>query len=119
MAILADDSITEFVIDDRLNRRRTISRGAAVVLRRGRTGAGPNLAIGLIDVTPQGLGVLLIAPLAFGDEVEVELSSPGVDKPLKMAGEVRWGMAVGDGTFRAGIQLGRRLTQVDIANLTG
>ena len=88
-------------------------------MRRGRTGVGPNLAIGLIDVTPEGLGVLLIAPLAFGDEVEVELSSPGIDKPLKVAGEVRWSMAVGDGTFRAGIMLCRRLTPVDIANLTG
>ena len=94
-------------------------RGAALVLRRGFTGVGPNLAIGLVDVNPDGLGVQLNAPLTYGDEVEIELSSPGIGKPLRAVGEVRWSMAVGDGTFRAGIKLRRRLTPADIANLTG
>ena len=53
-----------------------ISRAAALVLRRGFTGVGPNLAIGLVDVNPDGLGVQLNAPLTYGDEVEIELSSP-------------------------------------------
>lgn len=119
MPILTADTISEFVLDDRLGRRRAITREAALVLRRGFTGLGPNLAIGLVDVNPDGLGVQLNAPMNFGDEVEVELTSPGVGKPLKLAGEVRWNMAVGDGTFRAGIKLRRRLTQADIANLTG
>jgi hypothetical protein len=119
MALLQTDTISEYVLDDRYNRRRTITSGAAIVLRRGLTGTGPDLAIGLVDVNPDGIGVLLNASVIFGDEVEVELTSHSLTKPLKVAGEVRWSMAVGDGTYRAGIKLGRRLTPTDIANLIG
>jgi hypothetical protein len=119
MAILTADTISEFVLDDRHNRRRAIARGVALVLRRGHTSLGPNLAISLVDANPDGLGVELNAPLNFGDVVEVELTAPGLSKPLKLVADVRWCMAVGDGTFRAGVKLRRRLTQVDIANLIG
>jgi hypothetical protein len=119
MGILAADSISEFLVDDRYSRRRAITHEVALVVRRGHTGVGPNLAISLVDANPDGLGLELNAPVTFGDVVEVEFTPPGASKPLKLVADVRWCMAAGDGTFRAGIKLRRRLTPTDIANLTG
>jgi hypothetical protein len=81
-------------------------------------GLGPNLAVALIDISEDGLGVRLKASLAAGDEVSVELSAPGVRKSLKMVGDIRWCREVGDGTFAAGVRLRRRLTYAQLNDMT-
>jgi hypothetical protein len=71
----------------------------------------------LIDASEDGLGVRLKVALAPGDEVEVELSPPGVRKSFKRLGEIRWCREVGDGTFVAGMKLHKRLAFQELNEL--
>ena len=118
MSNLSADIVAGPQLDRRLGRRRTIKKQIRVALRRGPTALGPNLAIALIDVSRDGLGVHLAVSLDFGDEVRIELASPEVGKPLELVGAVRWCMAVGDGTFRAGVHLRGQLADSDLTSLT-
>lgn len=77
-------------------------------------GLGPDLALFLIDVSEDGIGVRLKCPLATLDEVEVELLAPGFRKPVKRQGNVRWCRGLEDGTFLAGINLHKRLAYAEV-----
>src|SRR5947208_5070889 len=52
-------------------------RHLGVVVRRGATGLGPNLAVGVVDVTEDRLKVRLTAPVSVGQDVDVKLTPPG------------------------------------------
>jgi hypothetical protein len=101
----------------RISRRRPVTRRVGVILRKGALGLGPNLALNLIDVSEDGLGVRIKSALAAGDEVEVELSPPGVRKPYKRVGEVRWCRKADDETFLIGVRLQKRLTFTELNEL--
>jgi hypothetical protein len=102
----------------RLDRRRDVLRKVVVVVRRGTMGLGPNIAIRIVDATQDGLGLRLSGPVHPGDEVSVELSVPGVGKPVKVQADVRWCADAGDGTHLAGIRLRRRLSYTEVSSLT-
>jgi hypothetical protein len=104
--------------DHRLGRRKPITRKVGMAVRVGMSGLGRDLGCGLVDVTDDGLGIKLKEPIQAGREVTIDLALPGVSKPLRVIGEVRWCRAAGDGTFTAGVRLRRRLpypTMTDLA----
>ncbi|HEX3150261.1 MAG TPA: PilZ domain-containing protein [Gemmataceae bacterium] len=105
-------------VNHRLDRRREVQRKVEVIVRRGTMGLGPNLALRITDATQDGLGLRLSASVQPNTEVAVELSVPGVGKPVKIQADVRWCLAVGDGTFLAGIRLRRRLSYTEVSSLT-
>ena len=61
-------------IDRRLGLRRRVTRRVDVTLRSGTLGLTPNLAIGLVDVSEEGMGVRLTGSVTPGAEVELVLS---------------------------------------------
>ena len=87
--------------------------GAAV-----RTAGGRDVGIDLLDASEDGLGIRARARLPLRAEVTVELSRPGVLRPLALAGVVRWCGPAADGTFTVGVRLHRRLTPMELSNLT-
>jgi hypothetical protein len=97
---------------------RRPTRHIGLVVRRGTTGLGPDLAVALVDVAPDGLGVRLRAALPDGEDVEAELATPGVGKPLRLRGQVAGCRSAGDGTYLAGVRLRQRLTYREWADLT-
>lgn len=99
--------------------RRAVARRVGAVVRKGATGLGRDLGIDLADAAEEGLGLRLRAPMSAGDEAAVELSRPGVSRPLVLAGEVRWCRPDADGTYRAGVRLRRRLSYPELTNLIG
>jgi hypothetical protein len=101
----------------RLVQRRLVRGGAKVEVRRGSMGLGPNLAVGLADVSEDGLGVRLKVEVRPAEECEVLLIRPGGGKPIKMHGDFRWCTPAGDGTFRAGVRFQRRLARTDLLAL--
>jgi hypothetical protein len=101
----------------RISRRRVVTRKVGIVLRKGAMGLGPNLGVALLDASEDGLGVRIKGPLVQGDEIEVELSPPGVRKTYKRLGQVRWCRDVGDGTFVIGIKLQKRLAFTELNDL--
>ena len=80
-------------------------------------GLGVDVAVGLVDVSEDGLGVRLKVAVTPGEETEIILTSPGTRKAYKLLGEVRWCRDAGDGTFLAGVRLRRRLAYVDLSDL--
>ena len=94
-------------------------RHMSVVCRPGSTGLGPNLARGLVDLTEDRVKVRLNAPIPVGEDVEVELTPPGVGKPLKLRGSVVTCRPSTDGkSFVAKVLLRHRLTFRQLAELT-
>jgi PilZ domain len=101
----------------RLARRRAITRKIGIEFRKGALGLGHDLAIGLLDVSEDGLGVRLKVGMTPGDEAEIILTSPGTRKAYKVLCEVRWCRDAGDGTFLCGVRLRRRLAYVELSDL--
>jgi hypothetical protein len=98
---------------------RTARRHLVVACRPGTTGLGPNLARGLVDLTEDRLKVRLNSPIPVGEEVEVEITSPGVGKALKLRGSVVTCRPSADGkSFVAKVLLRHRLTFRQLAELT-
>jgi hypothetical protein len=77
-------------------------------------GLGKDLAVGLADLSEDGLGVRLHTPVRPKEECEVVLLRAGGGKPLKLHGEFRWCVPEAGGTFRVGIRLQRRLARKDL-----
>lgn len=102
--------------EKRLGRRRPARSGARVQFRRGALGLGPDLAVGLLDVSEDGARVRLKGAVDPGSEAEVLLARPGGGKPIKGMCEVRWCRPDGDG-FLAGLRLRRRLSHADLLDL--
>jgi hypothetical protein len=101
-----------------LSPRRRVSRRVDVIVRRGTLGLNPDLAIGLVDISEDGLGVRLRGPVEPGDEVEIILSLPVMSKSWKLLGDVCWCNPGPYGTFVADVHLRRRLTHLDLAEFT-
>ena len=94
------------------------ARHFGVVLRKGTTGLGPNLATELLDVTADGVGVRTLTALARHEDVEVEITPPGSGKVIKLRGAIGECRTIGDGTFLAEVRLRHRLSYPQLAELT-
>ena len=97
--------------------RRVRPFKVGVSLRLGPTGGGPDLAVGLMDVSAGGIGVRVLAEVEAGQEVVVELTPARAAEAVRRAADVRWCLAAGDGTFLAGFQFRRPLTAGELAGL--
>jgi hypothetical protein len=73
------------------------------------------LAVALVDVSPEGLGVWLAGPVAAGEEVQVTVGV-GLRRVTVLA-EVRWCAPGPDAAYRAGLRLRRPLTDRALAEL--
>jgi hypothetical protein len=99
---------------------RAARRHLGVVVRRGTTGLGPNIAVGLLDLTEDRLKFRLTAPVPVGDDVEVELTPPGNGKTLKLRGAVLTCRPSRDGKSSVvKVRLRHRLTFREFADLAG
>lgn len=105
--------------EHRLLSRRPVRRRVGAAVRKGTMGLGRDVGIDLLDATEDGLRVRLRVPVETGAEVSVELSRPGVSRPLALVAEVRWCRPAPDGTAVAGLRLRRRLSYLELTNLTG
>jgi hypothetical protein len=67
-----------------------------------------------VDVSADGLGVRLDAPILPGEGVEVSLFRPGAARALVYPGEIRWCRPAAGGRYLAGVRLIRPLTQFEV-----
>ena len=94
-------------------------RHLGIVCRRGTTGLGPDLAVGIVDVTEDRLKVRLTAPVPVGDELEADLTPPGNGKVMRLRGVVAACRPSRDGKSSvAKVRLRHRLTFRQLAELT-
>lgn len=76
--------------DRRIVRRRALKKGVALTVRKGTMGLGPNLAIGGVELSDDGIQVRVKSELKRGDEIEIGLTGIGRSKPMTLISEVRW-----------------------------
>jgi hypothetical protein len=72
-------------------------------------GLGPDLSLGLLDVSDDGICVRLKTPLPVRSEAEVLFEKAGWNRQIKVIAEVRWCVTDPDGACRVGLQLRHRL----------
>ena len=85
-------------------------------MRRGSLGMGPDLALGLVDVSEGGAQVRLACPLLPGEQVQVALWPPRGLRPVRLPATVRWCRTI-DGVVLAGVRLSERLSLRDVSKL--
>jgi hypothetical protein len=63
---------------------------------------GPNLALSILDISADGIRLLVKTPLEKGQPIEVDLEGIGYCRPIKLAAEVVWALATADGNWCVG-----------------
>jgi hypothetical protein len=104
--------------DRRRHPRRHPKQHLQVACRKGTTGLGPNVARALLDVSLSGLRLSLTERLEPGQDVEVELQTPEMSRPLRVVADVIWCAAEDEGSFVAGAELRHSLTYAEFRDLT-
>jgi hypothetical protein len=102
---------------DRLGRRWVARAGARAEVRRASPGREPDLGVGLVDVSADGVCVRLTAPMETGEGVLIGLRPKGGRRLLRLRAEIRWCRPVGGGLYLAGLRLARPLTAAEVAHL--
>jgi hypothetical protein len=100
-----------------IDRRLTPKGGGRVQCRRGTLGLGPDLGVRLVEVWPDGAGVLVRESLAGGAEVSLVLEGPGSSPPVKPTGTVARCEAAAGG-YLAEVEFRRRLERAELLSLT-
>jgi hypothetical protein len=101
--------------DRRIVRRRPLKKGVELIIRKGTTGLGPNLAAGGVELSHDGIQVKVKSELQKGDEVEIGLIGIGRGKAMKIVADVRWCRPNDEGdAFLVGIRFRKRLSHADI-----
>jgi hypothetical protein len=101
----------------RLSRRLRAQHGIKAACRRGRMELGKDLTLAVLDVSADGVRLLVREPLQEKEEVSLTLTSISHLRPLKMMGSVAWVVASADGAFCVGVRLHKRLTHADLTRL--
>ena len=109
-------STADAAANRRIVRRRPLKHGVDITVRKGTLGLGPNLAIKGVEISDDGVQVLVKSELKPGEEVEVGLTPVGRSKPTPFIADVRWCQPdeAGKG-FQLGVQFRHRLTYAQFA----
>jgi hypothetical protein len=109
--------ITASLANRRRARRCAVSGLARIECRKGVGGLGRNLAVATLDLSETGARLVVEAPLAPGEAVELLLSSPGVARPFRRLGKVVWSVLLEDGSRAIGVAFEKILAYADLRRL--
>jgi hypothetical protein len=63
---------------------------------------GPDVAVAVLDLSADGIRLMVNAPLQKGQRIEVDLEGIGYSRPIKLNAEVIWSLATADGNWCIG-----------------
>jgi hypothetical protein len=92
-------------------------RGVRAVCRRGNLDLGKNIALSVLDVSEDGIRLVVREPLKEKEEVFLTLSTIAHVRPLKRLGDVAWVVASADGTYCIGVRLAKRLSYAELSRM--
>ncbi len=101
----------------RVGMRHPPREGAQATCRPGGPITGPDLALSLVNLSDAGARLILAAPLAVGQSVEMELLAPGWKRPVRRSRGDVWGRRLEDETFQAGISFSKTLALIELRDL--
>jgi len=108
---------TASLANRRRARRCPLSGQAKAECRKGATGLGRNVAVATLDLSETGARLVVQVPLAVGEEVELKLAGPGVQKPIGRAGRIVWSVLLQDGNHAIGVEFDKLLGYADLQRL--
>jgi hypothetical protein len=88
-----------------------------VTCRKGTLDLGPNVALGLLDISETGCRLLHREALPAGQEVFLTLDGPTGGRPARRAAMVVWSVAAAAGTFAAGVCFDKALGYATLPHL--
>lgn len=97
-------------------KRKVAKRGTTISCRKG-LGLGPNLAVGIKDLSEEGIRLLVREWITKGTDVEIALTGVGLSKPITLMGEVMWCNPIESG-FLLGVRFRIRIGYADFFHLT-
>ena len=103
--------------NSRRDRRRPPRGSLKVVCRKGKLGLGANIALSLLDISTGGVRLLVKEALKRGDELEIELDAPWIQKPVKLAASVAWYAPIESG-HSVGVTFNKLLPFAELQNLS-
>ena len=92
-----------FTKNQRRSRRSAPWGKVRVTCQRGAVGLGPNLALGLLDVSETGVRLRVKDSLRPGRVVALGLEGPSNSRPLTRLGTIIWSVPSTDGSHCVGI----------------
>ena len=92
--------------------RRQPKKASRFVCRRGKLGLGPNIAVGLFDVSENGIRLIVKTPLELEGDVEVGLQPIGANRPTTVIARVMWCVTLADGNHCVGARFEKLLPYV-------
>jgi hypothetical protein len=97
--------------------RRPPKRSTTVRAYRNGMGFGPNIGLGVLDISETGVRLTLKEDLPVGREFELTLEGPGL-KPIKVNGRVVWAVKAADGSFCVGASFEKSIPWSDLLRLS-
>ena len=89
--------------------RRQPKKASRFVCRGGKLGLGPNIAVGLLDVSECGIRFTVKTPLEPDGDIEVGLQPIGAHKPTTVLARVMWCVPLADGNHCVGARFEKLL----------
>lgn len=86
----------------RRSRRQSPKMTTEIACRPQTVIIGPDVALAVLDISAEGIRLMVNAPLAKGQRIEVDLQGIGYSKPIKLNAEVIWALATADGNWCIG-----------------
>jgi hypothetical protein len=112
------DSSPSIAVGRRRSPRVRVKGGPRVRCRRGAPGAGPDLAPGVLDVSEDGIRLLVSIALQQGEDIEVILEGPGEGQTSRHPARVVWSVPTADGKCCIGARLQKPLSSRDLQALS-
>jgi hypothetical protein len=88
--------------DRRRSRRQRPKASTEVACRPETLIVGANLALTVLDLSADGIRLLVKASLEKGQKIEVDLEGIGYSRPIQLAAEVVWSLPTADGNWCVG-----------------
>ncbi|HTU91529.1 MAG TPA: PilZ domain-containing protein [Gemmataceae bacterium] len=88
--------------DRRRSRRQRPKPSTEIACRSDTLLVGANLALSVLDISADGIRLLVNARLEKGQRIEVDLEGIGYCHPLKLTAEVVWSLRTADGKWCLG-----------------
>lgn len=86
----------------RRSRRQRPKPNTEIACRPQTVIVGPDVAVAVLDISADGIRLMVNAPLGKGQRIEVNLEGIGYSRPIKLNAEVIWSLATADGNWCIG-----------------
>ncbi len=88
--------------DRRRSRRQHPKASTEIICRSDARIVGSNMAVSVLDISADGIRLMVNAPLEKGQRIEVDLQGIGYCRPLQLTAEVVWSLETADGQWCIG-----------------